>query len=43
MNEYVGTCSRCGVSIYCSNGFLEGVIQEDGTLLCLECREDGGE
>ncbi|WP_168118957.1 hypothetical protein [Paenibacillus sp. HB172176] len=39
MREYVGTCSLCGKSIYCEDGFLNGIVLEDKELLCFECRE----
>ncbi|MFS0749364.1 hypothetical protein [Oceanobacillus sp. 1P07AA] len=35
--EVVGKCKVCGDNVYCSGGFLEGVVQENKTLLCLSC------
>ncbi|WP_198162713.1 hypothetical protein [Halobacillus mangrovi] len=37
MVEWVGTCSRCGRGIYCRDGFLDGVIEEDQSLVCFNC------
>ncbi|MEK4299543.1 hypothetical protein MKY30_09140 [Oceanobacillus sp. FSL W8-0428] len=36
--EFVGTCTLCGKSVYCHNGFLEGVVQENHTLVCFACQ-----
>lgn len=35
--EVVGKCKICGDKVYCSGGFLEGVLQENNILLCLSC------
>lgn len=37
MKEWVGTCGRCGRDIYCLNGFLNGIVLEDRTLICFTC------
>ena len=45
MEELVGSCRICGASIYCKEGFLNGIVNEDKTLVCFECAEeeaDGG-
>ncbi|WP_431802621.1 hypothetical protein [Halobacillus andaensis] len=39
MVELVGTCAVCGKTIYCKDGFLDGVIDEDQLLRCYECEE----
>ncbi|WP_198546737.1 hypothetical protein [Alteribacter populi] len=39
MKEVVGNCSQCGREIYCMDGFLNGVYQ-DNHLYCFECEED---
>ncbi|WP_164908552.1 hypothetical protein [Halobacillus litoralis] len=39
MKEWVGVCANCADDIYCKNGFLEGVINEDRTLICFSCDE----
>lgn len=38
MKEYIGTCKKCQKSIFCLDGFLNGIVLEDG-LLCFECKE----
>lgn len=38
MEEYLGRCSECGKEIYCRDGFLEG-IHENDRLYCFECAE----
>ncbi|MGO1759043.1 MULTISPECIES: hypothetical protein [Mammaliicoccus] len=35
--EFVGKCKACHSNIYCSSGFIEGVVQQDKTLLCFKC------
>jgi hypothetical protein len=39
MKEPVGSCRRCGKTVYCDNGFLEGVVLNEGGVICLECDE----
>lgn len=39
MHEHVGTCTSCGKPIYCKEGFLDGVVLEDKSLVCFECLE----
>lgn len=39
MKEYVGACVRCGVNIYCMDGFLNGTVAENGELYCFECHD----
>lgn len=39
MHELVGTCSMCSKPIYCREGFLDGVVLEDKSLVCFECLE----
>lgn len=36
--ELVGTCSKCGTSIFCRDGFLDGVV-DNGTLYCHDCNQ----
>lgn len=40
MKELVGTCEACKKEVYCLNGFLNGIVKEDGKLLCFECEEE---
>ncbi|MGP4076770.1 GrpB family protein [Halobacillus sp. K22] len=37
MREPVGKCQNCKTLIYCSGGFLEGVVNKDQTLFCFSC------
>lgn len=39
MRELVGTCKDCGKLVFCENGFLNGFLSEDKSLLCTECDE----
>lgn len=38
MRELVGYCEKCGKSVYCEDGFLNGV-HEKGVLFCFPCAE----
>ncbi|MCR2804103.1 hypothetical protein [Paenibacillus soyae] len=40
MQEKVGNCAECGGDVYCRGGFLQGVVQEDGTLICFSCMDE---
>ncbi len=40
MDEKVGKCTRCGITIFCRSGFLNGVIYKEGVLLCFPCLEE---
>ncbi|MCP3030879.1 hypothetical protein LF817_05935 [Halobacillus sp. A1] len=37
MEEPVGPCVSCGKTVYCKDGFLDGVITHDRSLLCTIC------
>ena len=37
MKELIGNCAVCSREIYCKGGFLDGVIQENKSLLCFIC------
>ncbi|WP_226036880.1 hypothetical protein [Aquibacillus saliphilus] len=39
MEEVVGVCSKCDRTIYCQDGFLDGVVDENHTLYCFVCAE----
>lgn len=39
MRERVGDCKQCGKPVYCNEGFLNGVVLEDRTLVCFDCAE----
>lgn len=38
MKELVGLCTKCNKKIHCSNGFLNGIIQKNGKLICFSCK-----
>lgn len=40
MKEYVGACSVCGREIHCHDGFLNGTVNDDQTVLCFDCYEE---
>lgn len=37
MKEHVGICQMCNKDVYCLDGFLNGIIDDEGRLTCLEC------
>ena len=37
MKELVGQCHICNKDVYCLDGFLNGVIDDKGKLVCMEC------
>ncbi|SFE32470.1 hypothetical protein [Alteribacillus iranensis] len=39
MKEKVGHCSRCGKEVFCLDGFLNGVLDEEKNLFCFECAD----
>jgi hypothetical protein len=39
VRERVGSCTQCKKSIYCLDGFLDGVISENQKLYCFPCYE----
>ncbi|WP_309119468.1 hypothetical protein [Paenibacillus sp.] len=43
MREFVGNCRSCESPIYCNEGFLNGIVMEDKTLLCFDCSEEPNE
>lgn len=40
MKELVGICHICKKDVYCLDGFLNGIIDDEGQLTCLACTED---
>ncbi|MBP1992731.1 hypothetical protein J2Z66_004344 [Paenibacillus eucommiae] len=40
MKELVGYCKKCEKEIYCIDGFLNGLIQEDSSMICFKCNEE---
>jgi hypothetical protein len=43
MREQVGQCVKCNKTIYCLDGFLDGIVTEDKILYCFSCRSDSNE
>ena len=43
MEERVGTCVCCRKTIYCLDGFLDGVITEEKILFCHSCLKEKAE
>jgi hypothetical protein len=43
MQEEVGRCIKCGKTIFCLDGFLNGVVGTNGQITCFSCtqKEDG--
>jgi hypothetical protein len=39
MREYVGTCRDCSAKVYCHDGFIGGMVLDDGMLVCFDCFE----
>ncbi|MUV37654.1 hypothetical protein JNUCC1_01460 [Lentibacillus sp. JNUCC-1] len=40
MEEEVGVCVSCGKTVYCRDGFLDGVVTENHELYCFECVDE---
>lgn len=38
--ELVGVCVTCQKTIYCRDGFLDGVVDDDKQLYCHACFEE---
>ncbi|WP_185151532.1 hypothetical protein [Peribacillus simplex] len=39
MDELVGTCVRCARNVYCTAGFLNGILLENKKILCFNCKD----
>jgi hypothetical protein len=37
MKEHVGVCHLCKKDVFCLDGFLNGLLDDEGRLICLEC------
>lgn len=37
--EIVGTCVRCEKTVFCRDGFLDGVVSDTKDLYCYACYE----
>ncbi|MGG1517150.1 hypothetical protein ABE504_17195 [Paenibacillus oryzisoli] len=40
MIELVGTCEKCKRPVYCRDGFIDGIVQSDKTVICFACSDD---
>jgi len=40
MQELVGHCKACKRKIYCNDGFINGIVLEDESLICFDCSEE---
>lgn len=40
MKEQVGFCIRCKKEVYCTDGFFNGLVLENGNILCFGCHEN---
>ncbi|MBT2666698.1 hypothetical protein J7J00_14420 [Bacillus sp. ISL-4] len=39
MDELVGTCVRCARNVYCTAGFLNGILLDNKKILCFNCKD----
>ncbi|WHY58489.1 hypothetical protein [Peribacillus simplex] len=39
MDELVGTCVRCARKVYCTAGFLNGILLDNKKILCINCND----
>jgi hypothetical protein len=39
MLELVGHCNKCKKQIFCNDGFINGVVLEDKSLICFDCSD----
>jgi hypothetical protein len=42
MRELVGKCKDCQKEVHCTDGFFNGVVLEQGEILCFSCQEKEG-
>ncbi len=40
MQEFVGHCAKCRKQIFCRDGFLDGIVLEDKSLVCFDCADE---
>ncbi len=43
MQELVGECKDCKKPVFCHDGFIDGVVLDDNTLICFECFNEESE
>ncbi|MFS0600373.1 hypothetical protein [Peribacillus frigoritolerans] len=39
MDELVGSCVRCAQDVYCTAGFLNGILLDNKNILCFNCKD----
>ncbi|MCQ6559402.1 hypothetical protein [Paenibacillus mendelii] len=39
MQELVGECKECKKPVYCKDGFIDGIVLDDQTLVCFDCSD----
>ncbi|SIR53060.1 hypothetical protein SAMN05878482_104151 [Peribacillus simplex] len=39
MDELVGNCVRCARKVYCTAGFLNGILLDNKKILCFNCKD----
>lgn len=39
MDELVGSCVRCAHDVYCTAGFLNGILLDNKNILCFNCKD----
>jgi hypothetical protein len=40
MVEEVGVCTMCNKTVYCIDGFLNGMLNDQSELLCFHCFDE---
>lgn len=40
MQELVGYCKECNRQIYCVDGFLNGIVLDDKSIICFDCSDE---
>jgi hypothetical protein len=40
MREAVGLCIRCAKEVFCTDGFLNGIVLDSSHILCFTCQEN---
>jgi hypothetical protein len=43
VKELVGECKACKKPVFCNDGFINGVVLDDNTLICFECFNEESE
>ncbi len=40
MRELIGKCKCCQKEVYCMDGFFNGVVLENGEIVCFSCEDE---